>query len=464
MIAWMLYTVIVGLCAVIAASAAEWLLRARRRPIRFVWISAAMLSFGLSATAPLRMRMAPRGATGQIDPASLALVQTSLHSVEQRVPASAVPYVLALWALGTLVVALSFVAVYARVRRARRGWPVVELLDQRVRIAPTIGPLVLGIVRPEIIVPRWVLDRSREEQRVILAHETAHVEARDPVLLTVVCALVALVPWNPGLWLILSRLRLAIEVDCDTRVLRGGVSARSYSSLLVDVAERATPLRLAATALADDSSHLHQRILAMHPKRPSHPFLRGVSVALLGLAALLAACEAKMPTAAEVDRMDARSAEGTARSIGLVSDSSLSWFVNGVPTSAVAAKQIIADSIATVEVSKAEGRSRISIVTKNATRGGFITTPDTFRALRRRVGSLDSALAAKPQLQPPELQGTTPILIIDDARADMSTLKKIDRTRIATVNVLKGASAVSEYGPDAKNGVIVVRTKPAGAQ
>ena len=312
--------------------------------------------------------------------------------------------------------------------------------------------------------PRWVLDRSREEQRVILAHETSHVEARDPVLLTVVCALVALVPWNPGLWLILSRLRLAIEVDCDTRVLRGGVSARSYSSLLVDVAERATPLRLAATALADDSSHLHQRILAMHPRRPSHPLLRGVSVALLGLAALLAACEAKMPTAAEVDRMDAHSAEGTARSFGLVSDSSLSWFVNGVPTPAVEAKQIIADSIATVEVSKVEGRSRISIVTKSAARVGFATVPDTFRALRRRVGRLDDTLAFTLRSQPAELQGAQPILLIDDVRADMSALKKIDRARIATVNVLKGVSAVSLYGPDAKNGVIVVRTKAAGAQ
>ena len=464
MIAWMLYTVIVAVCAVIAASAAEWLLRARRRPIRFVWMSAAALSFGLSATAPLRTRMAPRGAGEQIDPASLALVQTSLHSVEQRVPPSAVPYVLALWALATLVVGLSFVAVYARVRRARRGWPVVELHDQRVRIAPTIGPLVLGIVRPEIIVPRWVLDRSREEQRVILAHEMAHVQARDPVLLTVVCALVALVPWNPGLWLILSRLRLAIEVDCDTRVLRGGVSARSYSSLLVDVAERATPLRLAVTALADDSSHLHQRILAMHPRRPSHPLLRGVSVAFLGLAALLAACEAKMPTAADVDRMDARSAEGAARSMGLVSDSSVSWFVNGVPTSAVAAKQIIADSIATVEVSKVEGRSRIGIVTKSASRVGFAPT-DTFRALRRRVGRLDDTLAfTLRRSQPAELQEAQPILVIDDVRADMAALKKIDRARIATVNVLKGASAVSLYGADAKNGVIVVRTKPAGAQ
>lgn len=462
MIAWMLYTVIVGLCSVIAAAAAEWLFRARRMPIRFVWIGAAALSIGLSATAPVRARLAAHGAVPQIDPASLALVQTSLHSVEQRVPATMLPYVLAIWALATLGVALSFFGAYTRVRRARRGWPVVELLDQRVRIAPTIGPLVLGIVRPEIIVPRWILDRTREEQRVILAHETAHVQARDPILLTMVCTLVALAPWNPGLWLILSRLRLAIEVDCDTRVLRGGVSPRSYSSLLVDVAERATPLRLAATALADDSSHLHQRILAMHPGKPSHPLLRGVSVALLGLAALLAACEAKMPTAAQIDQMDARSAEGTARSVGLVSDSSVSWFVNGVPTSAVLAKKLAADSIATVEVTKAEGRSRISIVTKNAAQVGFATTNDTLHALRARQGR-EEALTNTLRSRPAELHGATPILIIDDVRTDPAALKSIDRARIATVNVLKGASAVSLYGPDAKNGVILVRTKPTGA-
>ena len=92
MIAWVLYTVIVALCAVIAALAAEWLLRSRRLPIRFVWVATAALSLGLSASAPIRTRMAATGAARQIDPASLALVQTSLQSVERRVPASATPY------------------------------------------------------------------------------------------------------------------------------------------------------------------------------------------------------------------------------------------------------------------------------------------------------------------------------------------------------------------------------------
>ena len=463
MIAWMLYTVIVGCCAVVAAAAAEWLLRVQRRPIRFVWIVAAGLSMALAASAPLRTRLATHSTTPQLEPASLVLVQTSLHSVERRVPPSVLPWMVALWGLSTLLVALSFLTVYRRVRRARLSWPVVELLDQRVRISPTIGPLVMGLVRPEIIVPRWVLDRTREEQRLILAHEAAHLRARDPILLGTACALVALMPWNPALWIILSRVRLAIEVDCDTRVLRGGVSARSYSSLLVDVAEHAMPLRLAATALTDHSSHLRQRILAMQPRRFSHPLLRGLSAALLGIVALLAACEAKMPTAAQIDQMDARSAESSARQFGLVSDTAITWFVNGVRVSGVEAKKIAEDSIAQVEINKVEGHPRIYVTTKGAAKVGYVTRLDTARALRRRLGKLDDTLAAVIKAEPVGV-GAEPMLLLDGQRADLSVLKTLDRTQILTVNVVKGASATEMYGPDAKNGVVIVRTKQPGAQ
>jgi hypothetical protein len=317
----------------------------------------------------------------------------------------------------------------------------------------------MGLVRPEIILPRWVLDRTREEQRLILAHEAAHLQARDPILLGIACALVALMPWNPALWIILSRVRLAIEVDCDTRVLRGGVSARSYGSLLVDVAEHAMPLRLAATALTDHSSHLRQRILAMQPRRISHPLLRAMSVAVLGIVALLAACEAKMPTAAQIDQMDARSAEVSARQLGLVSDTTITWFVNGVRVSGVEAKKIVEDSIAQVEINKFDGRPRINITTKGATRVGFATTLDTARALRRRLGKLDDTLAAMTKSETAVVQGAQPMLLLNDKRADLSVLKTLDRTQILTVNVLKGASAMEQYGPDAKNGVIVVKTK-----
>ena len=74
----------------------------------------------------------------------------------------------------------------------------------------------------------------------------------------------------------------------------------------MDVAERALPLHFAATALADDSSHLQQRILAMQPRQLTHRFLRGGTAAIIAVAALLAACEAKMPTSRDIDALSNR--------------------------------------------------------------------------------------------------------------------------------------------------------------
>ena len=46
-------------------------------------------------------------------------------------------------------------------------------------------------------------------------------------------------PWNMALWFMAHRLRLAIEVDCDRRVMRGqDVDTRSYAELLLAVGQR----------------------------------------------------------------------------------------------------------------------------------------------------------------------------------------------------------------------------------
>ena len=457
MIAWMLYTVAVGLCVVAAAAAADLLLRMRRLPVRFLWIGAAVISLAFATIAPIRARRAPQDSRTDVDLSSLYVVQASIRSVEQRIPMS--KYLLGIWSLATLLVAGSFTIAYGRMHRSRRAWPIVDLHGQRVRLSTEAGPIVIGLVRPEIVVPRWILLRSPEEQRVILRHETAHVDAGDPMLLGLACVLVAVMPWNPALWITLARIRLAIELDCDARVLRAGVSPRSYGTLLVDVAERASRVRFAATALADDASHLHQRILAMQSRRFNHPILRGASATMLGLAALLAACEAKMPTRAEVEQMDAQSAERQAKSLGLVrTDSGVVWSVDGVETSEAAAKAIPQDRIVKVEVSKDDGRSRIYVFTKAH---HVLATPNVVDSVRFDPSAASAEHRAK---QVREIQEATshpgaPILIIDGSRSDPAVLKTIDRSRIDHVEVLKGAAATSLYGTDASNGVILITTK-----
>jgi TonB-dependent SusC/RagA subfamily outer membrane receptor len=465
MIAWMLYSVAVALCAVVAARAVESLFRMRGIPIRFVWIGAAMLSLILATSAPVRARVAHNGAAPGVDLSSFALVRTGIRSVEAHVPSSIARYAVGLWVLASVLFTTVFVAAYWRARRQRLAWPVVDLCGQRVRLAPLTGPIVIGLVRPEIILPRWILTRSSAEQQLIVDHEAAHVRARDPIVLAACCAAVGLMPWNPAFWIILARIRLAIEVDCDARLLHAGVSPRSYGALLVDVAERASPLPFAATALADGTSHLHQRILAMEPRRFTHPLLRGVTTALLSLAALLAACEAKVPTAADIQQMDGRSAERSAQLLGMVvPDSALVWSIDGVPSTEAAAKAIRAESIAAVQVGKSEGRAHIYVTTKAALKGGYATVPDSVRVVNRRVGLPDDTVTFVQKLQTAAMKQAAPIVLIDGVRSDAAALRAIDRKRIDRVEVLKGPLAVGVYGADATNGVIVVTTKAAGTQ
>src|SRR5262249_15687809 len=105
--------------------------------------------------------------------------------------------------------------VHARFVQAARRWPLEEIAGRQVRLSPATGPVVVGLARPEIIVPRWFVDRALAEQRVVLDHEAEHIEAGDALVLAGACAAVAMMPWNVALWYMLSRVRLAVELDCD---------------------------------------------------------------------------------------------------------------------------------------------------------------------------------------------------------------------------------------------------------
>ena len=460
MITWMIYFTIATFCVVVAARAAEWFLRMLRRPARLTWVGAALLSVTLATTGPLRARAVRNDTASTVDLSSLEIVRTGIQSVQRHMPThSLAPYVIGAWCLCSLAMILWFVGAYWRLRRTRRSWPTIDLHGQRVRLSPALGPMVVGVVRPEIILPRWVLERPTQDQRTIIEHETSHLSAGDPMLLAAACALVAIAPWNFALWMILARLRLAIEVDCDARVLRRGLSALSYSSLLIDVAERATPTAFAATGLADTSSHLYQRILAMESRRLNRPFLRAAAVAVIGLAGLLAACEAKMPTASDIEHMDATSVERSAQKLGVVTpDSGLVWSVDGVASTEAGAKAIPADRIVTVNVAKFQGRSHVFIVTRDGQRSASAGRVDTVRlSAVRRDGNLETSTFRK-QLDGKSSEGE-PMLLIDGVRSDPSALKTLDRNRIDRVEVLKGEAAIRTYGADATKGVIVITTK-----
>ena len=156
---------------------------------------------------------------------------------------------------------------------ASTGPDRVDRIDARRN---DVGPAVFGIVKPCIVLPRWLAEQESNLRSLVLQHEREHLAARDHLLLIASLAIVASMPWNLALWWQLKRLRTAIEMDCDARVLRHGVDPRDYSEALFTVGQRPVGIPLGAVALTEPVSELERRIRTMMEKT------RRFSIAILG--------------------------------------------------------------------------------------------------------------------------------------------------------------------------------------
>lgn len=308
MIAWLVYTVAVTLLLCGAALAAEGAARLRGAPTRWSWMAAIVGALALPAvistvSVQLPAGLAPANAPAPIalrDTTRPALTPTKWLAIESgpAVTAGAVAgggadrLLERMWIAvsAAMLFALAAGAVALQVRKRR--WAQREMQGVAVLVAPDAGPAVVGLVRPKIVMPAWLLDAPPHQQSLVLAHEQSHIDARDPQLLAVAIALLVLAPWNLPLWWMVRRLRHAIEVDCDARVLRGGHDARQYGETLVDVGQRQSGYLGAAAAMAESRSLLEQRIRIMLGKRGRDS--RSMAVLLGGVALSMVAVAAQV--------------------------------------------------------------------------------------------------------------------------------------------------------------------------
>ena len=171
------------------------------------------------------------------------------------------------------------------------GRPAVEL-----RVGDELrAPVVVGVWRPAVIVPREMLGMSATGRRSLLAHELAHV-VRGDVLLLMVGAVGRAIYWvSPLAWTALRRLRARAEDAADDAVLQAGVPSSSYAAQLVSVAraqlERAG--RVAAGGLrARVGAVLDVRRVRGSARVRRWGLPRLVGAALM-LATMVTACEAR---------------------------------------------------------------------------------------------------------------------------------------------------------------------------
>ncbi len=283
---WLLYASAIGCVIVLVSVLLERVARWHNWPARWIWVMAiaTIVALPIALNLMLRTTVVPHAAASgapSLSPATPSF-DTSL---------------LVGWLTGSLLLSLRIAGSALALRRRRAAWIPLDVGGEQVLVSERLGPAVIGWTKLTTVIPRWALMLDEHSRTLMLQHEAEHARAGDPHLQVFGLLALVMMPWNLALWWSLRRLRLAVEVDCDRRLLAQGADPRLYASVLLAVGERMSTMPFAwATALGGSPSSLETRIIAMSSScRPRHYRLAisGATLAAAGLVAI--ACASSVP-------------------------------------------------------------------------------------------------------------------------------------------------------------------------
>jgi beta-lactamase regulating signal transducer with metallopeptidase domain len=308
MLSWMLYSIVVSLLMGLAALALERSAQIRQRPARWLWVTCMVASLAILfipskvSVQILESTHADRVTSSEtLTPPQTTAIETSgftlpIIGTDQTPLSSGVSTLLDwTWRMASMALALVILASGAHLSWRRRRWDRGHMAGTAVYISEDSGPAVVGFLHPHIVVPRWLTKLSPDEQELVIAHERSHLGAHDTQLLTIAVCLLVCMPWNLMLWWHLRRLRLAIEIDCDARVLSLGYPVARYSETLIAVGERQSASCAMTMARYGSKSFLEQRIHNMLRKKTRHAQVSALALACLGVGLAVCAAEVAPP-------------------------------------------------------------------------------------------------------------------------------------------------------------------------
>ena len=329
MLPWMVYAALVTVFLGVAALIGEHAAKQRRRATRGVWLSAMILSLLLPVSIAFASIRVPsifhevtpattltlRGATSIPMPAVMFdwdVMAPHASSAQNLDTAMA-----SIWLTLSVLMLGIFASTTASLHRQKRHWKEGSLCNTTVLFSPSVGPAVIGFFQPRIVVPTWLAESADAQQHHVIAHEGSHLRARDPQLVALALGLVVLMPWNPVLWWQFHRLRRAVEVDCDARVLRAGGDLHEYCETLIEVGQYRSATIGVAVGMSESVSFLEQRIkhMLLKPKKWARAWAVGLASLSLGVVAV----------AAQVTPPDAN--QKTAEKVAIVSPGVLDRYI-----------------------------------------------------------------------------------------------------------------------------------------
>lgn len=238
-------------------------------PRRWLWLAAIVLSVTIP---PIYM------ANHHVIVTRAAVADTSVWSRISVFDAE----ILWVWLATTIALTLWGLVGVARLAwlLPPRGGPVI--------VHAKLGPATVGLVRTRVVIPAWVLALPTAERHYVLQHEYEHKRAHDTQLLFFASLTLVMTPWNVALWWLLRRLSLAVEIDCDNRVLGGRDHTSSYGELLLKVAARETSGPRIQPAFLGGTGMLERRL--RHMLAPPHlsRLQRILALSIAGLVLMIA--------------------------------------------------------------------------------------------------------------------------------------------------------------------------------
>src|SRR3569833_3114121 len=261
----------------IAASVAALLVGLLRTPLR--GIAGARAAYGLWLMVPLSTLtvLLPT------PPHPLAPVEMVPALTEGSDSTNNEAIVLTVWAAGVIV--MLALAVARQRAFVRSLGSLLRLPNGAYRSASAVEPMVIGALRPRVVLPADFETRyTRDERALVLAHEHAHVKRGDALINAIATVWLCLSWFNPLMHWALGWLRVDKELACAALVLAApGTARRRYADALLktQLAADSVPTTVPAGCHWQSAPPLTQRIAAL--KRP----LPGMARRCFGMALVL---------------------------------------------------------------------------------------------------------------------------------------------------------------------------------
>lgn len=208
-----------------------------------------------------------------------------------------------IWVLGALgSLGYRLTGYFRFVRHICRTGEPMELdgVPKRLRVCKTsaaVSPMVMGMIRPVLILPETALTESRLPY--VLRHELVHYRRGDIVWRWLAVLATSIHWFNPVVYVAAAQMQEACEISCDWCVVRSMEQAKrdDYMRVILELlAEAMAKKQILTTQMASEKKQLQRRFTMIRNQKPvgMKKLLLSVCVgtALLG-AAWLTGCTLK---------------------------------------------------------------------------------------------------------------------------------------------------------------------------